>query len=128
MINNTSCIDLISSDLKILTKKKPCLIELNKTKEICTHYNEMIVKIINWLATVDKDKLIELGKQSFENKLFYFDNEAVANEELKKMRNGKETNIKGLIIETHGSSKDCALFAKKLLEKFNIDSLKIYIK
>ena len=71
------------------------------------------------------EKLIDLAQNNFYGRLFYADDTKTL---IQSMRNGKDTDIKGVAVELHGSGKDLGQFIKALLDEFGVTDFAIYIK
>lgn len=66
-----------------------------------------------------------MAQNNFSGRLFYADDTKAL---IQSMRNGKDTDIKGVAVELHGSGKDLGQFIKALLDEFGVTDLSIYIK
>ena len=74
---------------------------------------------------LNHEKIVALAKNNFYGRLFYADDTEAL---IQSMRNGKDTDIKGVAVELHGSGKDLAQFIKALLDEFCVTDFAIYVK
>lgn len=124
-IESSTKINLVSGKLNSLTSKKPVLIEYNGNKYPCAHYVDVALFAIKEMDRLSHKKLVALAQNNFSGRLFYADDTKAL---IQSMRNGKDTDIKGVAVELHGSGKDLGQFIKALLDEFGVIDLSIYIK
>lgn len=124
-IENSTKINLANGKLNSLTSKKPILIEYNGNKYPCVHYVDVALFAIKEMDRLSHEKLIVLAQNNFYGRLFYADDTETL---IQSMRNGKDTDIKGVAVELHGSGKDLGQFIKALLDEFGVTDFVIYIK
>lgn len=124
-IESSTKINLVSGKLNSLTSKKPVLIEYNGNKYPCAHYVDVALFAIKEMDRLSHEKLVALAQNNFSGRLFYADDTKAL---IQSMRNGKDTDIKGVAVELHGSGKDLGQFIKALLDEFGVIDLSIYIK
>lgn len=124
-IESSTKINLAEGKLNSLTSKKPILIEYNGNKYPCVHYVDVALFAIKEMDRLSHEKLIDLAQNNFYGRLFYADDTKTL---IQSMRNGKDTDIKGVAVELHGSGKDLGQFIKALLDEFGVTDFAIYIK
>ena len=124
-IESSTKINLANGKLNSLTSKKPVLIEYDGNKYPCAHYVDVAMFAIKEMDRLSHEKLVALAQNNFFGRLFYADDTKAL---IQSMRNGKDTDIKGVAVELHGSGKDLGLFIKALLDEFGVTDLSIYIK
>lgn len=124
-IESSTKINLADGKLNSLTSKKPILIEYNGNKYPCVHYVDVALFAIKEMDRLSHEKLIDLAQNNFYGRLFYADDTKIL---IQSMRNGKDTDIKGVAVELHGSGKDLGQFIKALLDEFGVTDFVIYIK
>ncbi len=124
-IESSTKINLANGKLNSLTSKKPVLIEYNGNKYPCVHYVDVALFAIKEMDRLSHEKLIVLVQNNFYGRLFYADDTEPL---IQSMRNGKDTDIKGVAVELHGSGKDLGQFIKALLDEFGVTDFVIYIK
>ena len=126
-IDSSTCVDLISGKMNLLTSKKPIQVEYGDRVVSCSHYVNMVLEAIQFAYESNPEKLLDYAKDESHERLVYVQ-DADANAVISAMRNGKETGIDGIIAETHGSGKDLGLFCKEILETCGVTSFKVYVK
>ena len=124
-IESSTKINLVNGKLNSLTSKKPVLIEYDGNKYPCAHYVDVAMFAIKEMNRLSHEKLVALAQNNFSGRLFYADDTKAL---IQSMRNGKDTDIKGVAVELHGSGKDLGQFIKALLDEFGVTDLSIYIK
>lgn len=124
-IESSTKINLVTGKLNLLTSKKPVLIEYDGNKYPCAHYVDVALFAIKEMDRLSHEKLVALAQNNFSGRLFYADDTKAL---IQSMRNGKDTDIKGVAVELHGSGKDLGQFIKALLDEFGVTDLSIYIK
>lgn len=124
-IESSTKINLAEGKLNSLTSKKPILIEYNGNKYPCVHYVDVALFAIKEMDRLSHEKLIDLAQNNFYGRLFYADDTKTL---IQSMRNGKDTDIKGVAVELHGSGKELGQFIKALLDEFGVTDFAIYIK
>lgn len=124
-IESSTKINLANGKLNSLTSKKPVLIEYDGNKYPCAHYVDVAMFAIKEMDRLSHEKLVALAQNNFSGRLFYADDTKAL---IQSMRNGKDTDIKGVAVELHGSGKDIGQFIKALLDEFGVTDLSIYIK
>lgn len=124
-IENSIKVNLVNGKLNSLTSKKPVLIEYNGSQYPCVHYVDVALLAIKELNRLNHEKIVALAKNNFYGRLFYADDTEAL---IQSMRNGKDTDIKGVAVELHGSGKDLGQFIKALLDEFGVTDFAIYVK
>lgn len=124
-IESSTKINLANGKLNSLTSKKPVLIEYDGNKYPCAHYVDVALFAIKEMDRLSHEKLVALAQYNFSGRLFYADDTKAL---IQSMRNGKDTDIKGVAVELHGSGKDLGQFIKALLDEFGVTDFSIYIK
>lgn len=124
-IESSTKVNLANGKLNSLTSKKPVLIEYDGNKYPCAHYVDVAMFAIKEMDRLSHEKLVALAQNNFSGRLFYADDTKAL---IQSMRNGKDTDIKGVAVELHGSGKDLGQFIKALLDEFGVTDLSIYIK
>lgn len=124
-IESSTKVNLVNGKLNSLTSKKPVLIEYNGNQYPCAHYVDVALFAIKEMDRLSHEKLVALAQNNFSGRLFYVDDTKTL---IQSMRNGKDTDIKGVAVELHGSGKDLGQFIKALLDEFEVTDFSIYIK
>lgn len=126
-IDSSTCIDLIGGKVNLLTNKKPIQVEYGDRTIPCPHYVNMVLEAIHFAYETNPEMLLEYAKDETHDRLVYVQ-DADVNAVISAMRNGKESGIDGLVVETHGSGKDLGLFCKEVLELCGVTTFKVYIR
>lgn len=77
------------------------------------------------MERINHEKLLTLAQNNFYGRLFYSNDTETL---IRSMRNGKDTSIKDIAVELHGSGKDLGQFVKALLNEFGVMDFEIFIR
>lgn len=124
-IESSSCVDLITDKMNLLTNKKPFVVEFNGERTEVQHYSEVVGLAVKLMNQVDHDRLIKLAMDKFGDRISYSEsNEIEGNPSSKWTPSG----VDNVFFDAHGSGKEHGQFIKILLEEFGVPSFKLYLK
>ena len=127
-LKNSTTLDVLHGNVDNATSRRPVFIEVDGHKISCDTFADMLIKIVNFLIEKNDEKMCQLAKDKFCGRLFYVFNDTERESIKNSLITPRETNNIRILIDVHGAGKDLVLFARQLLNRFNIDKAAIYLK